>query len=311
MSESSSTTRSSDSALQALAVASHEVRGALAAIIGHAQLLGEPQVDPDRVRSSVRIIEETGRDLLDRFDRILRSAESEHSNPSTDPRPADLRALLESCGCLYRASAEQRGLELECVVDPELPAQLVFDSQVVHQVLDNLLSNALKFTVQGSIRLVLHHPRPDRVRIEVSDTGRGIEPKAHHDIFNRFQRGATTDAGIPGIGLGLSLCRALMESMRGSITLRSIPGIGSTFAVEFPVERIPEPGTRQLQGLRILLVDDCRDTLELLEHLLRAGGAEVCSAPDGCAALMQLGPDASSDAFDLIILDVLVLSLSS
>lgn len=293
-----------DPALQALAVASHEVRGALAAIIAHARLLEAPELEPTRHRASVRVIERTGRALLDRFDQVLQSARSLDATPTTTPHPDNLRELIEECGRLHRAPAEQQGLRLDFEVDSELPAKVVFDAFALRRVLDNLLANAIKFTEHGSIRLVLRCQGRDQVRIGVIDTGCGIASEDHERIFDRFQRASASSASVPGIGLGLSLCRTLVESMGGAILLESTPDCGTKVELELPIIRIDWDGSDALRGRRVLLIDDCPDTLALLEHQIQALGAQVMTAADGARALSHLQCISPDPPFDLILLDL-------
>ena len=304
MSQPDPTPSSVDPALQALAVASHEVRGALAAIIAHARLLEAPELEPARHRSSVQVIERTGQALLDRFDQVLQSARSLDATPTTTPRPDDLRALIEACASLHRAPAEQQGLRLDFEVDPELPAKVVFDAFALRRVLDNLLTNAIKFTEHGSIRLALRCEGLDRVRIEIIDTGCGIASEDHERVFDPFQRGSASPSAVPGIGLGLTLCRTLMDSMGGTLRLTSMPDRGTTVEVQLPIIRIDRDDAESLRGRRVLLIDDCADTLALLEHQVRALGAEVATAADGTRALAHLQCVSPTTGFDLILLDL-------
>jgi len=209
-------------------------------------------------------------------------------------------------------------------VDPDLPS-LVGDVARLQQVLGNLLSNAVRHTPRGGRITVTADRSAGSVRMRVHDTGEGINPNHLPRIFERFRQVDTsTTRGAGGLGLGLAIVRQLVEAHGGSTEAHSDgPGCGSTFTVTLPVPAIdvsqapfsqpplglvddestsspPDqlPSKIELNGLRILIVDDEHDSLDLVSHVLEAAGAKVTAVSSARAALMERGP------FDVIVSDV-------
>ena len=298
MTDSTPPIRMPDQALQALAVAAHEVRGGLAGIIAHARLLEEPGLSDERRTATLRVIERNGMQLLDLFDRVLQSARSDAGSDQVVPEEGDLRSLVEDSVELFHAKANQHGVAIHCEVASDLPAMVRFDPRALRRVLGNLIGNAVKFTNQGSIRVVVGGGEDESVRIEVIDTGCGIPATDHERIFEPFERG--DHPGGSGVGLGLALSRRLVESMNGTLTVRSHPGTGSTFRVEWPLRLGGFIGPEALSGWNVLVVDDCADARALLAHQLKGFGARVRMAVDGHQALDLV----RDSGFDLVLVDL-------
>ena len=299
MTDSTPPMRMPDQALQALAVAAHEVRGGLAGIIAHARLLEEPSLSDERRTATLRVIERNGMQLLELFDRVLRSARGDAESDRVVPEEGDLRTLVKDSVELFHASAAQRGLAIRCEIASDLPNTARFDAHALRRVLGNLIGNALKFTTEGSIRVVCGVTR-ESIRIEVIDTGCGIPETDQERIFEPFERGGRPEGCGVGIGLGLALCRRLVDSMNGTLTVRSRSGTGSTFRVEWPLQHDVsiEPGA--LSGWNVLVVDDCTDARALLVHQLGCFGATVRAAVDGRQALQLV----RESRFDLVLVDL-------
>jgi CheY-like chemotaxis protein len=206
----------------------------------------------------------------------------------------DLHRLAESC---FRGPAmlgRERGLTMQLQIDPAVPRHVVADAVRLRQVLGNLLGNALKFTDRGEVSLRLSVPAPGQVRFEVRDTGAGVSPEMRPRLFQPFEQAdATRRRRHGGSGLGLSICAELTRLMGGTIALLDEPGPGSCFVVELPLEEpgqppapVAGPGQRQqLQGLRVLLVEDNAVNMLVAAAMLRELGAEVLEAADGEQAL--------------------------
>jgi len=232
-----------------------------------------------------------------------------------DVRPVDLRAVVEAALDVVRPAAEAKDIRLQAVLDPSAFG-VTGDPDRLQQVIWNLLINAVKFTPRDG-RIQVHLQRVNsHVEIQVSDSGQGIAPDVLPHVFERFQQGdSTSTRRHTGLGLGLALVRHLVELHGGTVEASSAgEGQGATFTVKLPVAIARPDGevrplrTRthptaavpvsslgpSLRGLRILVVDDDRDGLDLLSTMLINGGAEVRSSPsvaEGLAALQAWRPD--------------------
>jgi CheY-like chemotaxis protein len=178
----------------------------------------------------------------------------------------------------------------------------------------NYLSNAQKFTFQGQITVSIERPAPNRLRLEVSDTGMGLDLVAQAKLFQPFEQTTLGARQMEATGLGLSICRELARRMGGEVGVLSTPGSGSTFWAEVQVEptQAPTPqeasgtsSTRPLKGLRVLLADDNRVNQLVGMRLLERAGAEVQTADDGAQALSAVQRSLErGHGFDAILMDV-------
>jgi CheY-like chemotaxis protein/anti-sigma regulatory factor (Ser/Thr protein kinase) len=188
------------------------------------------------------------------------------------------------------------------------------DVKRLRQVIWNLLRNAIKFTpARGTITITTDHPQHDRLRVVVADTGMGISPQLCERIFQPFEQAEAANGDrAAGLGLGLAICKALVDAHGGEISVYSAgPGRGTAFTVVLPClpegavatappVRAPVEPARRSQGLKILLVEDHPDTVHIMSKLLRARGHRVRSASSVKEALAT----ASNETFDLLISDI-------
>ncbi|MCC7277490.1 MAG: response regulator [Chromatiaceae bacterium] len=301
-----------------LANMSHEIRTPLNAVLGLAQLL-EAEAEGSRQRDMLRNIRSAGRTLLGILNDILDLSRIEAGELRIDAHPFALSDPLEAVDSLLGAMARAKQLEWRLEA-PVLGDDLVGDSLRLEQILVNLVGNAIKFTHQGGISLrvgILNETRHDiRLRFEVADTGIGIKTEALDRLFVPFTQ---ADSGITrrfgGAGLGLSICKRLIDLMGGRLGAESVPDQGSTFWFElaFPrqVRAAPAsparheegaaPGPR-LAGARILVADDSRLNLELVDYALRREGALPTLVTDGQQALDRLA--AEPTGFDAVLMDM-------
>ena len=206
-----------------------------------------------------------------------------------EPRAFPLGEVLEPLVAQFGAIAAERGLRLR--FEPT-SAWVHSDPQLLRRVLQNFLANALRYTESGSVLLGVRR-QGDALRIEVHDTGPGIDPEQQQAIFEEFRRGE--HAPGQGLGLGLAIAQRIAGLLGGEVQLRSTPGRGSMFAIDVPRARAlhaQRPPRHGLAGMQVLIVDNEPQALQALAGVLRGWGCEVVSAADGeaAAAALAAGP---------------------
>ena len=224
-----------------VASVSHELRTPLASITGYLELLVEDDVGglSDEQRNYLAVIDRNSERLLKLVGDLLFVARLSGAAVELEKTPIDLTSLVRQSLEAARPVAEARDLRLE--LESGGTAVVEADPCRITQVIDNLLSNALKFTPPGGRVAVRVHSDGDGVRVQVADTGMGVSEADQEHLFERFFR--TSDAigrAIQGTGLGLSIVGALVEAHEGTITIESEVGVGTTFTVVLPAARVPE-----------------------------------------------------------------------
>jgi len=295
-----------------LANMSHEIRTPLTGIIGFSGLLARIEPMPEQAAAYIQRIETSGQSLLAVVDDILDFSKLEVGQVSLDPRPFDAPAFLSQTLDAFDARAALKSIELKLQVDRNVPRLLTADSARIAQVLNKLLSNAIKFTDKGRVSLIADYDqRLGRLRCAVTDTGVGVPQEKLDRLFQRFsQVDGSVSRRYGGTGLGLSICKSLVELMGGEIRVSSAVGEGSTFEFWIAARRAEAselaavaPAIAELDHERpalILVVDDLDVNRELIRAILKAAGQEVEDAAGGAEAVRLAG----ETAFDLILMDL-------
>jgi PAS domain S-box-containing protein len=226
---------------------SHELRTPLNSIVGFAQLLeSDPQVPlNEEQQDSVDRILHAGWMLRDLINDVLDLSRIESGRLELKPVDADMFDLVSECLQMIAAQAAEKGLEIVNLTGECSQRTMRIDVKRFKQVLLNLLSNAVKYNREnGRVTVLCHRLNDDVMQITVSDTGIGIPLEKRGELFQYFSRLGAEDSSIPGVGVGLALCRHLVELMGGRINVESVPEEGSSFTVELPVVcHLPETET--------------------------------------------------------------------
>jgi len=292
-----------------LANTSHEIRTPMNGVLGTLQLLHDHHLTPPQAEL-VATAEQSAAALLQILDDILDLSKVEAGKLALDVRPFQLERSFRAVVSLLEPTARQKGLALEFRWDPALPRRASGDAGRLRQVLMNLVGNAVKFTAQGRVALVVRlgegEFRPT-LDIEVRDTGVGIPPEAQERLFVPFtQADTSTTRRFGGTGLGLAISRNLVKLMGGSLRVESTVGHGSTFFVRLPL--VPEVGDSPppvasvqhapLTG-RVLIVEDNAVGRLVARRMVEGFGLQAAVSEDGQQALELL----ARERFDLVLMD--------
>jgi PAS domain S-box-containing protein len=295
-----------------LATLSHELRTPLTAILGWASMLRDGRLDEKTFKAAVEIIERNARTQQQIIDDILDVSRIITGQLRFEAEPTDLRGVVSAAVDTVRHAATAKSITLRTTYEPHV-GPVMGEPRRLQQVVWNLLLNAVKFTpIGGEVRVHLDCDGT-HARVLVTDTGSGIRADFLPYVFDRFRQGdQSTTRTHGGLGLGLSIVRHMVELHGGAVRAESEgEGRGSTFTVELPLLRnsgrgsrdeeqpveesaIRNPQSEILEGLRVLVVDDEQDALDLLRTVLERKGASVtavASAAEAHAALGESWPD--------------------
>ncbi len=296
-----------------LATMSHEIRTPMNGVLGMAQLLQKTAHDDDQRRRIDTLIH-SGEFLLSILNDILDISKIDAGKLEIAATAEDPRCLLDGLVQLWAPAAAEKGLYLTLHIADDVPDFLELDARRLRQILFNLIGNALKFTSEGGVAVTVDARPVDRTRVRlhvtVRDTGIGLDPEKLSTLFERFsQADQSTSRRFGGAGLGLAISRQLAQLMDGELWAEGAQGQGAAFHLSLPVAIAESSATESSEPiasitddspLSILIVDDNRVNLAVLEQILHALGHEVTQASNGPAAVEH----GTAQIFDLILMDI-------
>ncbi|MEO1040127.1 MAG: ATP-binding protein [Pseudomonadota bacterium] len=298
-----------------LATMSHEIRTPLNGVLGVTQLLIESGLDHERLKLA-QTIQGSGEILHRLLNDVLDLSKIDAGKMELEEGAFELQTLAQDARNLWRPRADEKQIAFDVHVEDGVNAHLRGDSVRIKQILFNLIGNAIKFTSEGSIdvtlRLIAISPQRQILRAEVADTGCGIPAESQKKLFGAFtQADSATTRRFGGTGLGLTICKRLVELMGGTINFESQDGAGSRFWFELPLEKLadkPEPQIGEppsspiasSKAPRILVAEDNTINQEVVRGFLKLRGWDCEIVTDGEAALHAV----RNDRFDLVLMDV-------
>jgi len=287
-----------------IAMMSHEFRTPLSSIINYAELAADPDSSDNDVQKGVETIVRSAQHLNSLVEAILDDASLEAGQVELINQDFDLYTLLNDLAAMMAPMAAEKGVSFAVRLDDDVPTIVHADELRLRQILINLLGNAVKFTEEGSVELLVAH-NAGRLVVTISDTGPGISLEDQERVFQAFERGKQGHQA--GAGLGLSITLQLVKLMGGDVSLDSTIGEGCTVSVHIPVVEvddagtdsvaalpIPGDGTRATKPISVLICDDDDDMIALMEHYLHRSGYGLITSQDTSEAIekaLKYSPD--------------------
>ena len=298
-----------------LANTSHEIRTPLNGLIGLARLAMRADLTDARRQAYLGQLLDSAQSLTGIMSDILDVSKIEAGQLTLEDTPFDLHDALRAVHHAYDSLADVKGLRLQLAIDDQLPTTVRGDPVRVRQILSNFITNALKFTERGHVRIEAAPVGAGRVRINVVDTGPGVPADMQERLFKPFSQGdSSTTRRYGGTGLGLSICRELAQLMSGEVGVQSVPGQGSTFWAELPLpssapaSALASTEASDLERLvhaRVLMVEDNPVNMMIAVAMLEHWGVRVVQAFDGRMAVAKVHEAVhAGEPFDAVVMDV-------
>jgi PAS domain S-box-containing protein len=299
-----------------LANMSHEIRTPLTGIIGMVEILNNTPLSADQ-KEYLNILKDSGENLKEIINQVLDFSKIEAGKVKLHFRTFEFESLLSNSKKLFAGICSYKGIEFHTHIHHTIPKSIIADNIRISQIINNLVSNAVKFTDKGNISLSADLVEKDpakgivKLRISIKDTGIGIDPEKHHKLFKPFGQIDENDTrSYEGSGLGLSICKELVQLMNGEIGMESTVGEGSTFWFTFEAliaegdedasKIITTKSTTLPKKLNILLAEDKVVNQKVIKLILTGMGHKVTIAENGIEAVRLFTPN----TFNLILMDI-------